>query len=64
MKQCLAPCINKEPIDYKPIIDEITAFLKGDTKKVTDDLRHQMYEASEQLHFEKSPRNERDVRID
>lgn len=54
MKQCLAPCINKEPIDYKPIIDEITAFLKGDTKKVTDDLRQQMYEASEQLHFEKA----------
>ena len=34
MNQCLAPCIKKEPIDYKPIIQEITAFLKGDTKKV------------------------------
>lgn len=54
MKQCLAPCINKEPIDYKPIINEITAFLKGDTKKVVDDLKKEMYEASDNLHFEKA----------
>ncbi|MDY0210161.1 MAG: excinuclease ABC subunit UvrC [Acholeplasma sp.] len=54
MNQCLAPCIKKEPIDYKPILSEITAFLKGDTKKVVDDLKKEMYQASDSLHFEKA----------
>ncbi len=54
LNQCLAPCIQKEPIDYKPILAEITAFLKGDTKKVIDDLKHEMYEASDALQYEKA----------
>lgn len=54
LNQCLAPCIKKEPIDYKPIIQEITAFLKGDTKKVVDDLKKEMYHASDELQFERA----------
>lgn len=54
LNQCLAPCIQKESIDYKPIIQEITAFLKGDTKKVTDDLKTEMYKASDALQFERA----------
>ena len=54
LNQCLAPCIQKEPIDYKPLIAEITAFLKGDTKKVVDDLKTQMYKASDELQFERA----------
>lgn len=52
--QCLAPCIKKEPINYKPILDEIQAFLKGDTKKVLDELKKEMYIASDKLEFEKA----------
>jgi excinuclease ABC subunit C len=54
LNQCLAPCIQKEPIDYKPLIQEITAFLKGDTKKVVQDLKTQMYQASDALQFEQA----------
>lgn len=54
LNQCLAPCIQKEPIDYKPMIQEITAFLKGDTKKVVDDLKSEMYKASDVLEFERA----------
>lgn len=52
--QCLAPCIKKEPIDYKEMIAEITSFLKGDTKKVLDLLKNEMYQASELLQFERA----------
>lgn len=52
--QCLAPCIKKEEIDYQEMITEITAFLKGDTKKVLDLLKKEMYQAAELLHFERA----------
>ena len=54
LNQCLAPCIQKEPIDYKPIIQEITAFLKGDTKKVVQDLKTEMYKASDAMQYEQA----------
>lgn len=53
--QCLAPCINdvsKE--EYNQMIKEVTRFLKGDTKKVLDILEGKMYEASDNLEFEKA----------
>jgi excinuclease ABC subunit C len=53
--QCLAPCINdvsKE--EYNQMIKEVTRFLKGDTKKVLDILEGNMYEASDNLEFEKA----------
>ena len=53
--QCLAPCIH--PItqkDYRPIINDIKRFLKGDTKAVIDTLKQHMYDASEALEFERA----------
>ncbi|MFU8793271.1 MAG: excinuclease ABC subunit UvrC [Acholeplasmataceae bacterium] len=52
--QCLAPCIKKEPIDYTPIIDEITRFLKGDTKEVLHKLETHMADASLNMQYEKA----------
>ena len=54
MNQCLAPCINKEKIDYLPIKNKIASFLNGDAKEVLDNLRKEMYDASENLEFEKA----------
>ena len=54
IKQCLAPCIHKEPIDYSPYIKEITTFLKGDDKHIKDYLIKQMHYFSDQLMFEQA----------
>ena len=54
MNQCLAPCIAKEPINWDPILNEVKVFLKGDTKKVKDKLKEEMYLASEELKYEKA----------
>ena len=54
MNQCLAPCIAKEPINWDSILNEVKAFLKGDTKKVKDNLKEEMYLASEELKYEKA----------
>ena len=52
IKQCLAPCISKEKIDYKEYIDNVTNFLKGDTKDVIKELEEKMNECSMRLDFE------------
>jgi len=53
--QCLAPCINDVSKDeYNQMMKEVTKFLKGDTKKVLDMLERKMYEASDNLEFEKA----------
>ncbi|MFH5881177.1 excinuclease ABC subunit UvrC [Liberiplasma polymorphum] len=53
--QCLAPCINKvEKETYKSIEKEISNFLKGDIQKTIKSLEKQMYEASENLEFERA----------
>jgi len=54
LNQCLAPCINKEKIDYLPIKNKIASFLNGDAKEVLENLRKEMYDASENLEFEKA----------
>lgn len=54
MGQCLAPCINKEKIDYEPYINNVTKFLKGDNKEVLENLKKKMNEASLNLQFEKA----------
>ena len=54
LNQCLAPCINKEKIDYLPIKNKIASFLNGDAKEVLENLRNEMYDASENLEFEKA----------
>lgn len=54
MGQCLAPCINKEEINYSPYIDKVTKFLKGDSEDVIIRLNEKMEEASSNLQFEKA----------
>ncbi|MFW5892979.1 MAG: excinuclease ABC subunit UvrC [Bacillota bacterium] len=53
--QCLAPCINKvETKTYESIIQNITRFLKGDTREILKDLKAKMDEASQKLEFERA----------
>lgn len=55
LNQCLAPCINEvDEKQYQEITRSITAFIKGDIREVTDDLKNKMYEASENLNFEQA----------
>lgn len=51
--QCLAPCINKiKNEQYQTVIDEIKQFLKGDNKKVLQEVKEKIKESSEKLDFE------------
>ena len=51
--KCLAPCINKiNDEQYKIVIDEIKQFLKGDNKKIVQDVKDKIKESSEKLDFE------------
>lgn len=52
IKQCLAPCINHQKIDYSDYISKVTNFLKGDTKDVIKQLEEKMNECSMKLDFE------------
>lgn len=54
MNQCLAPCINKESIDYTEYKNKIAKFLNGDAKDVLVSLNDKMNEASEKMEFEKA----------
>ena len=54
MHQCLAPCINHLDIDYSRYINEVSDFLKGNTKGVTSELEAKMMDASLNLEFEKA----------
>lgn len=55
MHQCLA--CSKEPPSketYDKMIQEITSFLRGDYARIKNELKVKMYEASEQLNFERA----------
>jgi len=54
LNQCLAPCINKEDIDYSSYKSKISSFLNGDAKDILDKLKNEMEEASNNLEFEKA----------
>ncbi len=54
LNQCLAPCINKEDIDYSLYKSKISSFLNGDAKDILDKLKNEMEEASNNLEFEKA----------
>ena len=54
LKQCLAPCINKEEIDYSNYKKKIIEFLNGKTTEVVKILEEKMNEASLKLEFEKA----------
>jgi len=53
MGLCLGPCAH-ENVDYKPNIDRITKFLKGDVRDVLNELDARMKQSSESLEFEKA----------
>lgn len=53
--QCLAPCIETiEPKIYEDMASEIRRFLRGDARSILKQLEKDMYEASENLNFEKA----------
>jgi len=54
MNQCLAPCINKNEIDYTEYKNKISKFLNGDAKDVIANLTLLMNTASENMEFEKA----------
>ncbi len=54
MGLCLAPCINKEKIDYTDIKSDIASFLNGDAKNILSLLNDKMTSASNNLEYEKA----------
>ncbi len=55
MGQCLGPCEKDIAEDtYTNMNENVTRFLNGDTKEIKEDLKKKMYEASENLAFEKA----------
>ena len=55
MKQCLAPCVNNlEDNCYNQYVKDIDRFFKGNSNELIKDLSTQMYEASDNLNFEKA----------
>ncbi len=55
LNQCLAPCINEvDEKTYDEMTSKITHFLRGNTKEEVSRLKALMYEASDNLNFEKA----------
>lgn len=54
MHQCLAPCINKDKIDYKEYKNSISSFLNGNCEDVLKELTIKMTEASDNMQYEKA----------
>ncbi len=53
--QCLAPCTGKvNEIEYNAMISELLDFLNGHTDKVVKSLTEKMYNASEEMEFERA----------
>lgn len=53
--QCLAPCVKEiEPSVYNELVEEITKFLNGGYNDVKKDLEQKMFDAAEQLQFERA----------
>ena len=51
--QCLGPCVyDVDPSAYERMAEDITRFLKGDTKEIEDSLRKKMMDAADNLQFE------------
>ncbi len=57
IEKCSGPCVGEvEPEDYQRMVDELCAFLDGDTQPVIDKLEREMAEAADELEFEKAAR--------
>lgn len=55
MNQCLAPCINKlDKNIYNEYVKDVDRFFKGYSNEILKDLTNKMFEASENLNFEKA----------
>lgn len=54
MKQCLAPCINKNNIDYSLYKNKIASFLNGNCDDIIKELTVEMEKASLNMEFEKA----------
>lgn len=53
--QCIGPCVNKiTSNEYAPLVNDIERFLKGDTKKITAEIKKKMQKAIDNLEFEKA----------
>lgn len=53
--RCMGLCTGKIPMDeYRAVFDKILMFLKGDTKEVTENIKHEMLKASDELNFERA----------
>ncbi len=57
LNRCSGPCrgsIDNDSAAYHKVIEEICAFLGGEREDLVDRLRRQMFEASQQLNFERA----------
>ncbi|HZO73473.1 MAG TPA: exonuclease domain-containing protein [Ktedonobacteraceae bacterium] len=55
LHRCSAPCRGgADPEQYRKVIAEVCAFLGGEREDLLDRLRRQMFEASQQLNFERA----------
>ncbi len=55
MNQCLGPCIKEiKKEEYQEVINNIKKLMNGDTKDLINDLKNKMYQASDNLEFEKA----------
>jgi DNA polymerase-3 subunit epsilon len=53
--RCSAPCRgDADPVEYQQVIEEVCAFLGGEREDLFDRLRRQMFEAAQQLNFERA----------
>ncbi len=57
IKRCAGPCTNEiQPQDYKALVDEAVAFLRGESQNVRQMYQRMMEEAAEKLEFEEAAR--------
>jgi DNA polymerase-3 subunit epsilon len=55
LNRCPAPCRGGvDPAEYRIVIDQVCAFLGGEREDLLERLRRQMFEASQQLNFERA----------
>ena len=57
IKQCMAPCTGKiSPTEYSEALEQAIAFIKGDNVETQKLILQKMYEASDNMEFEKAAR--------
>ena len=57
IEKCAGPCVGEiDQDDYDALVEELLAFLDGDTDEVVGRLEHEMHQAAEALEFEKAAR--------